>query len=227
MTIVEQLPYSKNYVGCYIVRMPRFSTKALLMLFGVAAVWMSTFAPGFTAGGDLRHCLLFVALIASATLAFVNQGRRRAFWSAFTAAMLLCGGLSMTAPLYRYTPSFGWTQMLAMRLQPVPTVVPKTPYAPPATPAPSTSYYTPSSTVVYMQPQDPVGWTSYPPNTFAAPVVPQMATYYGGPPGTSPYLWFALSETLTALSIFAFAAVCGYVSAYLYAQSQREAKATP
>src|SRR5262245_58692446 len=105
MTAAAHCRIPSTQFGVTLSVMPRFSTKALLVMFGVAAVWMSTFA-GFSAGGDLRRCLLFIALIAAATLAIANRGHRRAFWSAFTAAMIVCGGLNMNQPLARYTPDF-------------------------------------------------------------------------------------------------------------------------
>jgi hypothetical protein len=89
--------------------MPRYSTKTLLIFFGIIGLWLATFA-GQAAAQDLRHSILLLVLVAAASMAVYSHGRQRAFWGAFAIVMFLCGGLTMNRPLHRYLPDFVWQE---------------------------------------------------------------------------------------------------------------------
>src|SRR5215218_5089031 len=87
--------------------MPRYSTRTLLIVFGLIGLWLATFAGG-GAAQDIRRSMLLLALIGATCLAIFGQGRRRVFWTGFAVVMFMCGGLSMDRPLHRYVPDFMW-----------------------------------------------------------------------------------------------------------------------
>jgi hypothetical protein len=87
--------------------MPRFGTKSLLIAFAVAALWLSSLS-GYYFGADLRNGILLSIFVLSGIAAIYNQGRRRAFWAAFWAVILLhAAKFGDSAPI-RYVPNFGW-----------------------------------------------------------------------------------------------------------------------
>ena len=74
--------------------MPRFGIKSLLIAFVIIGVWLASFSgaadPTMSgAGSQIRKGMLIVVFVATGIAAACNQGRRRAFWSAFFATMLL------------------------------------------------------------------------------------------------------------------------------------------
>jgi hypothetical protein len=73
--------------------MPRFGTKSLLIGVAVAALWLATFSwpdESLTGpGSQIRKAMLAVIFVASGVAAVCCRGRSRAFWSAFSATMLL------------------------------------------------------------------------------------------------------------------------------------------
>ena len=73
--------------------MRRFGLKSLLIVTTVIAIWLATFSvpdQGLQgAGAHIRRAMLVMVLIAAGVAAVCNRGRRRAFWSAFCAMMLL------------------------------------------------------------------------------------------------------------------------------------------
>src|SRR3954468_11751110 len=128
--------------------MPRFGTKSLFVLVAVAALWLSTFG-GYGAGEDVRRSIMLLILVTAAVAAFCTRGRQRAFCAAFFAVMLVCGGVSLSSPLYRYMPTFRWQDSLGLSnslppppAMPAPQPVYPTPYTPYQT-SPSVSYSAP------------------------------------------------------------------------------------
>lgn len=112
--------------------MPRFGTKSLLIVFGIIAVWFATFGVSATsyasvmAAQDFRRSMLFFVLVIVVSMAWFTRGRRRVYWATFAIVMLLCGGLNLQRPLYRYVPEFAWQQVMS---------VPGISYAQPPAPA--------------------------------------------------------------------------------------------
>jgi hypothetical protein len=89
--------------------MPHYSTRTLLLVFGLVAIWLGTFA-GLGASQDIRRSMLLLGLVAASCLAIFSRGKRRVFWTGFAVTMFLCGGLSIDRPLHRYVPAFAWQQ---------------------------------------------------------------------------------------------------------------------
>jgi hypothetical protein len=70
--------------------MPRFSIKFLLVVFAIAALWLSTFA-GYGSASDVRAFIMLSILAASGVAAISYDGRRRAFWIGFFITILEVG----------------------------------------------------------------------------------------------------------------------------------------
>jgi len=62
--------------------MPRFGIKSLLLVIGVAALWLSTLA-GYTGAEDVQAFILLAILVLSGIAAMSHTGRRGAFWAGF------------------------------------------------------------------------------------------------------------------------------------------------
>lgn len=73
--------------------MPRFSMKLMLILFAVAALWLSTFA-GYLGDTDVRSLIMLSICVVAALRAYCLTGRARVFWLGFLAAMYLTISLS-------------------------------------------------------------------------------------------------------------------------------------
>ena len=95
--------------------MPRFGTRTLLIVSGLIALWLATFA-GHGAAQDVRRSMLLLGLVAATCLAIFSRGQRRAFWTGFAVVMFLCGGLSMDRPLHRYVPDFVWQHTFGVNM---------------------------------------------------------------------------------------------------------------
>src|SRR5262245_47453075 len=195
--------------------MPRFGTKSLLVIFAVAAAWLSTFS-GYWAAQDVRRSILLMILVTSGALAIYTRGRRRAFWSAFAIVMFLCGGLSYERPLYRYVPDFGWLDTLQTTVSPYLTsynnyypLPPALPVQPTPTPAPAAS-----------NPSPPL------PPASAQPLMTTPAPVYQIAPPAPAGLTVreALSETLAAAWTIALAAIAGFIAAYIFTQQTNSAR---
>src|SRR5262245_45666565 len=120
---------------CYIVGMPRYGTRTLLIVFALVAVWFATFGAssaslaGMMAAQDLRRSMLLLVLVAVTGLAITSRGRKRVFWSGFAIVMFLCGGMNLQRPLYRYLPDFAWQQTMGVNVAPAPYITPAPPTA--------------------------------------------------------------------------------------------------
>jgi hypothetical protein len=82
---------------------PRFGIRALLILFGVVALWLASYQiPAWTSPGpgrDVRAILFFAIWFASGVAAIYYRGKRQAFWGGFFVSMfLLKGKVSPFAP---------------------------------------------------------------------------------------------------------------------------------
>src|SRR3954466_12713642 len=111
--------------------MPRFGTKSLLVLVAVAALWLSTFG-GHRGGDAVRRSILLLIFVTAGVAAVCARGRQRAFCVAFFAVMLLCGGFSLSTPMYRYVPTFRWRESVGLsnNLTPLPSASPVLPQGP-------------------------------------------------------------------------------------------------
>jgi hypothetical protein len=180
--------------------MPRFGTRTLLIVSGLIALWLATFA-GHGAAQDVRRSMLLVGLVAATCLAIFSYGRRRAFWAGFAIVMFLCGGISMDRPLHRYVPDFVWQHTFGVN--------------PASFMAPVVAY--PAPTPVPMQPgsqQPPV--ITYSPS----PYVPSYAGPYSGMAFRQPTVWLGLIDTMTAGWTLALSALSGFVAAYIYSRTR-------
>ena len=178
--------------------MPRFGTKTLLIAFALLALWLSTFS-GFPAAPDVRRSMLLLILVASLFLAIYTHGMRRAYWSGFAIVMLLCGGLNLQQPLYRYVPDFAWQRMLGLNIQPA-TLYPR-PYYSAGSPNPI-----PAGSV---QPQPPIV-------TYSAPI--GYAPYMPAPSRSAA--WAAMGESLAAVWTLGLSALSGFIAAYIFARTR-------
>ena len=70
--------------------MPRFSTKFLLIIFVVVALWLSTIV-GYRASSDVQSFIKLSILVASGVAALSYNGRRRAFWAGFFVTVWTVG----------------------------------------------------------------------------------------------------------------------------------------
>jgi hypothetical protein len=183
--------------------MPRYSTRTLLIVFGLIGLWLTTFAGG-GAAQDIRRSMLLLALVGASCLAIFGQGRRRVFWTGFAVVMFLCGGLSMNRPLYRYVPEFMWqyTVGASMPIYSAPPIA----YSP--TPVPATPGSQPPQIVSYnVSPYAPGV-----PGTYGSP--------YSGFAFRQPTVWLGLIDTMTAGWTLALSALAGFVAAYVYSRTR-------
>jgi hypothetical protein len=110
--------------------MVRFSTKTLLFLFVLIALWCSTFS-GYAAGRDVRASVLLILFITVGYAAVYSRGMSRAFWSGFFAVMLITGGSVFGIQLEKYVPNFLWETMTYQYPTPIPAPPPVvSPYMP-------------------------------------------------------------------------------------------------
>jgi hypothetical protein len=194
--------------------MPRFGTKALLVIFAVAAAWLSTFS-GYWAAQDVRRSILLLILVSSAALAMYSRGRRRAFWSAFAFVMFFCGGISYERLLYRYVPDFLWIESLQTSIAPGSSpnyYAPVSPYVVQPAPTPAPSPPNPA------QPSPPM---------LAPPLVPPTPTppvYQVAPAIAGLTIGEALSDTLAAAWTIALAAIADFIAAYIFSQQANPAR---
>jgi hypothetical protein len=181
--------------------MPRFGTKSLFILVAVAAMWLSTFS-GYGAGEDVRRSIMLLVLVTAGAAAFCTRGRQRAFCAAFFAVMLVCGGVSLSTPLYRYMPTFRWQESLGLSnsLPPPPQMAP-TPLPVYQNAAPYSSTYQP--TITY----------SPAPTVYVAPYAPMSRSA----------TWEAVADSLAAVWTLGLAAAAGFAAALVYSQT-REVK---
>jgi hypothetical protein len=181
--------------------MPRFGTKSLLIVVGVVALWLSTFA-GYRAGHDVQASILLTIFIGSAVAALCYSGKRRAFWGSFFGVMLLCGGNDFQRPLHRYAPSFLWPTLQAYApLSPM-TYVPQ-----PVLPTPP------------LPPTVAAGATLFPAPVAVAPMPAPMAM-------TQVLRREVYSATLAALWTLALATVVGFIGVFIYNQSLLSCRTT-
>jgi hypothetical protein len=184
--------------------MPRYSTRTLLIVFGVIGLWLATFAGG-GAAQDIRRSMLLLVLVGATCLAIFGQGRRRVFWTGFAVVMFLCGGLSMDRPLHRYVPDFMWqhTFGVSMPIYNAPAIA----YSAP-TPVPATAGSQPPQIVSYS----------------VSPYAPGMPGTYGGPYSglafRQPTVWLGLIDTMTSGWTLALSALAGFVAAYVYSRTR-------
>jgi hypothetical protein len=179
--------------------MPRFGTKSLFVLVAVVALWLSTFG-GYGAADDVRRSILLLIFVTAGVAAAYTRGRDRAFCAAFFAVMLLCGGISLSTPMYRYVPTFHWQEAVGLsnNLTPLPSASPVLPQGRPYTTyqiSPSPYYATPAAPV-YVSPSAPMS---------------RSAT------------WEAVADSLAAVWTLGLAAAAGFVAALVYSQA-REVK---
>lgn len=103
--------------------MPRFDIKALLFVFAVVALWLSTFTSNFLAN-EVRNLIIYSILLISGLNAFCFRGRRQMFWLGFFATMLLfMFGSSEATP-----PHLRWCIQLYISYKPAPFGVRLTPF---------------------------------------------------------------------------------------------------
>jgi hypothetical protein len=186
--------------------MPRYGTRTLLIVFGIIALWLATFA-GHGAAQDFRRSMLLLALVAAACLAIFSHGRRRAFWTGFAVVMFLCGGISMNRPLHRYVPDFVWQNNLGVNMvvSPAPAVM----YPPPMlAPTPADPGSQPPQVITY----SPSPYSSGMPGTYGGP--------YSGLAFRQPTVWLGLIDTMTAGWTLALSALGGFVAAYIYSRTR-------
>jgi hypothetical protein len=182
--------------------MPRYSTRTLLIVFGLIGLWLATFAGG-GAAQDIRRSMLLLALVGATCLAIFCQGRRRVFWTGFAIVMFLCGGLSMDRPLHRYVPDFMWQHTVGVNI--------------PMYNAPPIAYSsTPVPVTAGSQPPQIVSYT-------VSPYVAGMPGTYGGPYSglafRQPTVWLGMIDTMTAGWTLALSALAGFVAAYIYSRT--------
>jgi hypothetical protein len=178
--------------------MPRFGTKSLLIVVGVVALWLSTFA-GYRAGHDVQASILLTIFVGSAVAAVCYSGKRRAFWGSFFGVMLLCGGNDFQRPLHRYAPTFLWPSLQA--------------YATP------TTYYLP--TQGFPTPATPSTGTDV---TFVQPPPVAVQPILAPTPVTQQLRREMYSATLAALWTLALATVVGFIGIVIYNQSRKAAE---
>jgi hypothetical protein len=182
--------------------MPRFGTKSLFVLVAVAALWLSTFG-GYGAGEDVRRSIMLLILVTAGAAAFCARGRQRAFCAAFLAVLMVCGGVSLSTPLYRYMPTFRWQDSLGLSNSlPPPPQMPTNPGPMYSNAAPYSSTYQPT-----------ISYTSPAPTLYVAPY----------PPMSRSATWEAVADSLAAVWTLALAGAAGFVAALVYSQT-REAK---
>src|SRR4051812_17297371 len=177
--------------------MPRFGTKSLLVAVAVAALWLSTFG-GYGAAEDVRRSILLLILVTAGVAAFCTRGRQRAFCAAFFAVMLVCGGVSLSTPLYRYMPTFRWQESLGLANSLPP---------PPQMPGPQPVYPTPYTTL------QSSGSVSY----YSAPAPTMYVAPYG--PMNRSATWEALADSLAAVWTLGLAGAAGFAAALVYSQT--------
>jgi hypothetical protein len=98
--------------------MPRFGTKALLMIVTVIALWMSTVAD-YTGAYEIRKAILFIIFLSSASGAVFGLGRMRAFSAGFFVAMLILACRPLGEAIDRYSPDANWTDSVVRSTVPV------------------------------------------------------------------------------------------------------------
>jgi hypothetical protein len=182
--------------------MPRFSTKTLLLVFVLAALWFSTFS-GYSAGRDVQASILLIVFLTAGFLAIYSRGKGRAFWSGFFAVMLLCGGNIFEGPVNKFIPNFSWlTQSsntaFTVQYGPPPQVV----YSAP-TPA------NPQTVARYMAP--PAVAASPTATIFPVSVRDQNFS-------------LAIHATIFAAWMFGLATIVGLIGVWLYGTMSRESR---
>jgi hypothetical protein len=186
--------------------MPRFSTKTLLFVFVLVALWFSTFS-GYSAGRDVQASVLLVVFLTAGFLAVYGRGKGRAFWSGFFAVLLLCGGNIFEGPVNKFIPNFGWLNQysynssITVQYAPPPQIV----YSAP-TPA------SPQTVARFMAaPPSPV-----PPTATLVPVSVRDQNFSA-----------AIHATIVAAWMFALATIVGLIAVWLYGTMNRETRETP
>jgi hypothetical protein len=183
-----------------LIAMPRFGTKSLLIVFGLVAIWLSTFT-GIAVGQDVRRSMLLLILVGVVCLACFSQGRRRVFWTTFAVVMALCGGTNLNRPLGRYIPTFAWENSIGFTPS---SFAPVTAYPSP-TPVPaSPSPYQPPQ-IVYTNPMPYGGY---------------RATAGGGFALSYPFAYVGMMETLSAGWTLALSAAGGALATYLFSRTK-------
>jgi hypothetical protein len=185
--------------------MPRYSTRTLLIVFGLIALWLATFA-GYGAAQDIRRSLLLLGLIAATCLAIFSRGQRRVFWAGFSIVMFLCGGLSMDRPLHRYVPDFMWRNSFGV------TTAPAYP--------PVSAYVQPVPMPVNPGSQQPPQIVTYTPSPYASGMPGTYAGPYSGLAFRQPTVWLGLIDTMSSGWTVALSALGGFVAAYIYSRSR-------
>ncbi len=94
--------------------MPRFGIKFMLMLIGVVALWLSTFA-GYAAADDVRAFIMLAILVTSGIAAMSHTARRRAFWAGFFGTML---ALDTKMFFSAFHATFRWMRQFSMDWSP-------------------------------------------------------------------------------------------------------------
>jgi hypothetical protein len=93
----------------------RFSTKTLLLVTGLIALWLSTFA-GYAGSSDVHESIMLVVATSAAIGVIYGRGKTQAFALAFFAIMLVMSDF-FTSYNIRFdgvsTISDGWANALA------------------------------------------------------------------------------------------------------------------
>jgi hypothetical protein len=203
----HESPYARFSRRGTLPVVPRFSTKTLLFVFVLVALWFSTFS-GYSAGRDVQASVLLIVFLTVGFLAVYNRGKGRAFWAGFFAVMLLCGGNIFEGPVNKFIPNFHWLTQnnfygsaVTLQYTPAPQVV----YSAP-TPTPQSA---PQIVTRSMAPP-PV---AFPPTATIVPVSLRDQNFS-----------LAVHATIVAAWMLTLAVIVGLIAVWVYGTMCRESR---